>query len=362
MNRRNFISTGAFAAAASVSGVAPSAEAAPAPKPMLMKMGADASDEQGFKALGRWGIKNIVSSVRIPPEENRLTPKVEELNALTDLAAKYDLKIEIYTPPHLTSSHIDREKNPGIMLGKEPERAREIEALQNTIKNLAAAKIPCFKYNMSLLGVLRSGQKPGRGDTSYSSWDPKIAKMDPPLTRAGKVTAEMYWERITYFLEHIVPVAEEYKIRMACHPNDSPVAEWQGIVPVLGSVEGLKKFVQIKESPYHGLNLCQGTLAEMLVDPGKEIYAHLQWFAEKKKIFNVHFRNITGGRNGFSEVAVDEGDVDMFRSLKIYKAAGYPFMIQPDHGVQSPSDNGGDYQSFYYGYIRAMLQAAERSA
>ena len=33
---------------------------------------------------------------------------------------------------------------------------------------------------------------------------------------------------------------------------------------VLGTVDGLKKFVSIKESPYHGLNFCQGTVSEML--------------------------------------------------------------------------------------------------
>ena len=32
--------------------------------------------------------------------------------------------------------------------------------------------------------------------------------------------ADKFWERITYFLDHVIPVANEYKIRMACHPQD----------------------------------------------------------------------------------------------------------------------------------------------
>ena len=55
---------------------------------------------------------------------------------------------------------------------------------------------------------------------------------------------------------------------MACHPNDSPTPPegYQGVHAVLSTVEGLKKFVSIKESPYHGFNFCVGTVSEMLMD------------------------------------------------------------------------------------------------
>ncbi len=51
----------------------------------------------------------------------------------------------------------------------------------------------------------------------------------------------------------------------------------------------------MRESPWHGLNFCQGTVAEMLDDPRAEIEAVIRWFGERDKIFNVHFRNIRGG-------------------------------------------------------------------
>ncbi len=92
--------------------------------------------------------------------------------------------------------------------------------------------------------------------------------------------ADASWERITYFLERVIPVAEEYKIRMACHPHDPgvPPEGYQGVERVLGTVDGLKKFIAIKESPYHGLNFCQGTVSEMLHDPGKEIFDVIRYF------------------------------------------------------------------------------------
>ncbi len=347
-------------------GPAPNAAAAPsgeAPRGPRRGAGGPPRDpEYGFRSLGRWGIKNVVATAQIA--DGRLYATVDELNKLTDTAAKFDISVDVLNPPFLASTHIDRERNPAIMLGESPQRDRDIEQIQTMIKNCAAAKIPCIKYNMSLLGVLRTGHVKGRGDSEYGSYKLKDAKADPPLTRAGVVDADRYWERITYFLERVIPVANEYKVRMACHPNDSPVPPtgYQGIVAVLGTVEGLKKFVSIKESPYHGLNFCQGSISEMLAAPGKEIYDVIRWFGTRKKIFNVHFRNIKGRRDDFMEVAPDEGDVDMFKAIQTYKEVDFPYMVQPDHDVYSPSDTGGEYMAFVYGYIRALMQAADRTA
>jgi mannonate dehydratase len=316
--------------------------------------------EAGFRSLGRWGIKNVVAGAQIA--DGRLYATVDELKRLTDVADKYGIAVDVLNPPFLPSSHIDRERHPAIMLGESPERDRDIEQIQTMIKNCAAAKIPCIKYNMSILGVLRTGRTPGRGDSSYNTYKLKDAKPNPPVTRAGVVDADRYWERITYFLERVIPVANEYKVRMACHPNDSPVPPegYQGVVAVLGTVEGLKKFVSIKESPYHGLNFCQGTVSEMLHDPGKEIYDVIRWFGSRKKIFNVHFRNILGHRDDFMEVAPDEGSVDMFKAMLTYKEVEYPYVVHPDHVVNSPSETGGEYTAFVYGYIRALIQAVDR--
>ena len=250
------------------------------------------------------------------------------------------------------------------MLAQSPERDRDIEQIQTMIKNCAAAKIPCVKYNMSILGVLRTGRTHGRGDTTYTSYKWKDVHQDAPLTRAGVVNADAYWERITYFLDRVIPVANEYKVRMACHPNDSPVPPqgYAGVDAVLGTVEGLKKFVSIQESPYHGLNFCQGTVSEMLQNPGKEVYDVIRYFGAHKKIFNVHFRNIKGHRDDFMEVAPDEGDVDMFKAMQTYKEVGYEYMVHPDHNVSSPSETGGEYTAFVYGYIRALMQAVDETA
>jgi mannonate dehydratase len=374
MDRRTFISQSGAGAAAAVAALTvgdlaaaagePTAVQAQGRKRALMKAGATANayEELSLQTILRYGVKSITASPRIA-DEGRLYATVDELKQMRALPDKLGVSIDLLTPPNLASSHIDRERNPGIMLGKSPERDREIEGVQTMIKNCAAAGIPAVKYNMSLLGVLRTGRVAGRGDTSYTHFKLADAKADPPLTRAGRVTEDMYWERITYFLERVVPVATEYKVKIACHPNDSmtPPEGYQGVNAVLSTPQGLRKFVTIKESPYHGLNLCIGTLSEMFMDPGKEVFEHIRWFGTRGKIFNIHFRNIKGNRLEFSEVAPDEGDVDFAKVMMTFKEVGYSGMVQPDHNVQAAGDTtrSGAYTAFVYGYIRALIQAAD---
>jgi mannonate dehydratase len=362
MNRRNFFSTSGAAALAAAS--TPAAPAAAA-KPVLMKLGCQSAptNEKHVAYFARYGVRNICGYPEIA--DGRLYATVEELKRMRDVTDKYGVSVDCLAPPFLASSHIDREKHPAIMLAQSPERDRDIESMQTLIKNCAAAGIPSIKYNMSILGVLRLPRRTkGRGDAMYSTWSLKEAKPATPETRAGVVHADAFWERITYFLDRVIPVANEYKVRMACHPHDPgvPPEGYQGVDRVLGTVDGLKKFVSIKESPYHGLNFCQGTVSEMLQKPGEEISDVIRYFGSRQKIFNVHFRNIRGHRNEFIEVFPDEGDVDFVKVIQVYREVGYPYLLMPDHVPVSPDDPGGLQSfAFCYGYIRGLIQSLERS-
>ena len=151
-----------------------------------------------------------------------------------------------------------------------------------------------------------------------------------------------------------------YKVRVACHPHDPGMPRergFRGVHRVLGSVDGLKRFVEIAPSKYHGLNFCQGTLSEMLEKPGQEIYDVIRYFGSRGKIFNVHFRNIKGGFLNFQETFPDDGDMDMIRSMRAYRDVGYDGMIMPDHVPVIAGDSGGQKAfAFCFGYIQGLLQ------
>jgi mannonate dehydratase len=310
----------------------------------------------------QFGVKNICGYVA---SNDTGTWDVAEIDRLKKRCESHGISLDILGLP-LTSTYITKAEMPNIMLGKSPERDREIDRICAMIRAAGKAGVPCVKYNLTILGVVRTANVPGRGGSTYKSFVYHQAKQEPELTEAGRVTAEMMWERITYFLKRVVPVAEEAKVRIACHPNDPPmpaVKGYRGVDCVLGSVEGLKKFIEIQPSAYHGLNFCQGTICEGLENPGKEILDLIRYFGTRKKIFNVHFRNIRGKFLNFQEVYTDEGDVDMLQAMKVYKEVGYDGMMMPDHMPQTVGDtNGKQAFAFAYGYIRALIQAVNAGA
>jgi mannonate dehydratase len=308
----------------------------------------------------RHGITDICGS----PQDvgNKGYYSESDLRQCQDLCARHGINLAMVPLPFLTSSHVDHERRPGIMLGKSPDRDRDIADVCKTIDACGKVGIPAVKYNMSLLGVMRTGQSPGRGGSKYSTWreaDVSAAKR-AQLTVAGRVPEAEFWKRIEYFVTAIMPTCESAKVRAACHPHDpgTPPGGLHGIDNVLGTVDGLKRFVGISSSHFHGLNFCVGTVAEMLKDPGREILDVVDWFASRGRIFNVHYRNIRGHRGEFMEVYPDEGDVDLVAVARVLKARGYRGMLMPDHVPHHDDDLKG-LQAFAYaqGYIKGIIQA-----
>ena len=368
MNRREFVrlagsgmTAGALAeatVAAQISSQPTSRPAAPSQK-ARMKAGTQHGDSDSIlRVLAGFGVNHICS--RLPSAAMDDAWSVESLKRLKDRVESFGLTLDMVPLP-LSSSEISRSENPAILLGKDPDRNKQIDDICQMIRNTAKAGIPSVKYNMTFIGVPRSAPTPGRGGARYSTFVYADAKQDPPLTIAGPVDVDTYWERITYFLTRVVPVAAEYKVRLACHPQDPGMPRgrgWRGVETVLGSVDGLKRFLSIAESPYHGLNFCQGTVSEMLEKPGQQIFDVIRYFGTRKKIFNVHFRNISGGFLNFRETFIDDGDVDMLKAMRVYKEIGYDGMMMPDHvpSIEGDTSNLQGF-AFAFGYIKALIAA-----
>jgi mannonate dehydratase len=310
------------------------------------------TDDQ-YRQFAQLGVTHVCAD----PEGNPHDWTLETLQRHRDRLDRLGLILDMVQLP-LESTPIERQHSPDI-LTKGPNRDRQIDSICRLIENVARAGIPAVKYNLNIIGIPRSPDEPGRGGSANAAfrWDRMDQGAAPGL--AGVLDEDENWARIDYFLARVVPVAEQSRVRLACHPHDPYTPPgYRGVTRVLGTVEGLKKFVTMRESPYHGLNFCQGTIGEMLDNPGKEIADVIRWFGTRGKIFNVHYRNIKGRKLSFMEVFPDEGDMDMWASLRVYAEVGYRYMIMPDH-VPSLSGTTDDASAFAYcfGYIRAQLQA-----
>jgi mannonate dehydratase len=286
----------------------------------------------------------------------------DDLRRLREHVERAGLKLEAIEnfPPH----HWDQ-----VLLGG-PGRAAQMENLKKTIRNMGRAGIPIMGYYFSLAGVW--GRVPGpfaRGEAisvgyiedqapeqtpiPYGGvWGRKI-KEDAPPGDIGTVTHEEMWERLAYFLENLVPVAEEAGVRLAAHPDDPPLPVLRGTARLITHPDHYRRLLDIVPSHCNGIEFCQGTIAEM---PGADVFDAIRRYASEKKICYVHFRNVRGKVPNYREVFLDEGDVDMIAALRIYKECGYDGMLIPDHTPQTscaaPWHAG---MAYALGYMRAAL-------
>lgn len=337
-------------------------------KKILMKVGCQSGGTSvgnlEFKA--RHGVFNLDGGApqTIPGKGWDLDDSMRKREA----CEKYGISLDAYHWP-LTSAGIDKAAYPNIMLGKSPERDREIEFLQQMIQVAAKTGVHLLNYNTTILPVLRTGKvtDAARGNASYSSWNYEEAlKRKDPKTIAGDVSIDAMFERITYLLDRCLPVAEEYKVKLANHIADPPVPEGYRGIARWNSPDvfaGIKRFSRLYDSSYHGFNFCVGSIGEGLRNPRSEIIPIIRWVGERKQIFNVHLRNIKGGWNDFQEVYPDNGDMNFLHVVRELRDVGFEGMVMPDH-VPHHADPASQEQAFAfsYGYIKALLQAVSDPA
>lgn len=311
-------------------------------------------NDDDLRLMAQCGVRHTC----IDPEGSPHSWTREILEAHIERLAGFGLVLDMVELP-LRSRPVEYSESPNIMLGREPERTRELDSICRLLEACGAAGVPAVKYNFNLIGIPRTPAEPGRGGSMNAAFRWEKTDQNAPPGLAGEVSEEENWDRIRHFLERVVPVAESAKVRLACHPHDPYTPPgYMGVTRVLGTVEGLKRFVQTCENPWHGLNFCQGTVGEMLDDPGTEIFDVIRWFGERDKLFNVHFRNIRGSKLSFMETLPDEGDMDMVASLRLYHELGYRYMIMPDHAPKlSGPDPDGPAFAFCYGWIIGAMQA-----
>jgi len=251
-----------------------------------------------------------------------------------------------------------------------PGRDDEIEKVQQSIRAAGRAGLPVVEYNFYAHRIVEGYyEETGRAGAGLTAFDYDRVKDLPPLPEEGAHTLDEIWTNIAYFLKAVVPVAQESGVRLALHPNDPPAPLSRGSGQIMGTVEGWKRLIDIVPSTSNGITFDCGVTREMGEDPVEVC----RYFGGRDRINHVHFRNVRVRKpyEKYTEVFLDEGEVNMFAVMQELVRQKYPRLVYPEHpraldydrehtGFRSYYPGGGGYAGFSYnvGYARAMLQAA----
>ncbi len=255
---------------------------------------------------------------------------------------------------------------PRVHLGLDG-RDEELERFITMIKACAEVGQDVICYNwMPAIGWSRTSMAvEDRGGSTVTAFN--IADADTELTSYGdQFTHEDIWNNVQYFLDAVVPVAEQYQVKLAVHPDDPPLARLRGIPRILTSFENLKRFVNMYPSPYNGITFCQGCFSSMGLEV--DMPTCIRWFGERGLIHFVHFRDTRGTPENFREVWHDDGPNDMYEAMKAYYEVGFNGPIRPDHvpSITGYEDVGGGYTDlgllFAVGYMKGLMEAVYKGA
>jgi mannonate dehydratase len=239
-----------------------------------------------------------------------------------------------------------------------------------SIQAAGKAGLPVVEYNF-YAHRLTEGYKEetGRAGAGYTAYDYELSRSLPPKEGVGTHTRAQQLERARRFLKAVVPAAERAGVRLALHPNDPPVPVSRGSEQLMGSFAHWKEYLALVESPANGMTFDCGVTREMGEDP----VAVCRWLGERDRINHVHYRNVVVRRAyvDYTEVFLDDGQVDLFGVMKELVRQKYPRALYPEHPrliamdreagpVRNQYPGGGGFAGEIYnvGYARAMLQAA----
>jgi len=297
------------------------------------------------------GVSGVVTSLLdIPVGE--VWP-LERVRALKEEINSYGLEVEVIESVNI---HED------IKLG-EKTRDGYIQAYIDTMKNLSQIGIKVICYNfMPVLDWARSDLARSLNDGSNTmaynhehilkidpknlaaqlgeqsngfelpGWEPdRLKEMSATIEKYKSVGENQYWKNIKYFLNSVIPYAEEYDIKLAIHPDDPP---WPifGLPRVITSRENIRKFLDLNKSPYNGITLCTGSLGS---NRNNDIPAIVREFAGEGRVHFAHIRNLKfESEKDFYECAHLSkcGSLNLFEIVKAFYDTGFSGYIRPDHG------------------------------
>lgn len=243
-----------------------------------------------------------------------------------------------------------------------PSRERYIENYKETIRNLSEAGVKVICYNFmpvfdwtrsDLAKQLEDGstvlayekskiegdpikmiEKMEKSSQGFSlpGWEPERLKTIKKLIESYKgVSEDDLFDHLGYFLQQIIPVAEQCDVKMAIHPDDPPWSVF-GLPRIVTNQQNLEKIVNLVDNAYNGLCLCSGSLG---ANPANDIPEIMRYFSAKGRVPFVHVRNIKISENGdFFEAShrSSDGSLNIYEIIKALHDTHFSGYMRPDHG------------------------------
>ncbi len=246
-----------------------------------------------------------------------------------------------------------------------PNRDEYIEKYQSMLRNMGQLNIPLLCYNfMAVIGWFRTQiDIPERGGATVSGFDSRNTNEDVSVDL--QISEQKLWKNLEYFLEAILPVAEENGIQMALHPDDPPLSPLKGVGRILTSFDAFDRILETYKSPANGITFCQATFKLM---QGDFMEISEKWM-KKQKIFFLHIRDVEGSSTKFRETFHDNGPTDMWKMFEHYKSFGFEGAFRPDHAPTMFGEDNNDFRGglsvgyevmgkvFAIGYLKGICES-----